>query len=56
MQEKIATQQFLLNPSSAAYVRNEIQKQTLQSEESLYNFFDSGIEKEWYTILPNAEQ
>ena len=56
VQDRIASQKFMLDQSSAAIVRNEIQKQTLQSEESLYNFFDSGIEKEWYTLLPAVEQ
>ena len=56
VQDRIASQKFMLDQSSAAIVRNEIQKQTLQSEESLYNFFDSGIKKEWYTLLPAVEQ
>ena len=37
-----------MNAQAPTSTLNEVQKQTLQSEESLYNFFSSGEEKEWY--------
>ena len=42
--------------TAAVGVRNYVQKQTLQSSESLYNFFSNGLEEEWYTILPDVER
>ena len=56
VQERVESKKFALNQPSSTVVRNEIQKQTLQSDESLYNFFDSGIEKEWYTVLPSVDE
>ena len=56
VQDRILLQKFYLNSAMSHSIINEIQKQTLQSEESLYNFFSTGIEKEWYSVVPEVEK
>ena len=45
-----------MNAQAPTSTLNEVQKQTLQSEESLYNFFSSGEEKEWYFTQTDTQK
>ena len=56
IQNRIVSQKIYLDTATSSEISNHIQKQTLQSEESLYNFLSTGVEKQWYTILTEVER
>ena len=56
IQKRISSYAIYLNPFTPISIINEIQQSTLQSEESLYNFFSTGIEMEWYSVLLDVER
>ena len=55
LKNRLESHRIYLNPTNAKTVSNVVQLQTLQSEESLYNFFSTGIELEWNNVTPNFE-
>ena len=55
VKDRLTSQYIFMNPDLQVTTINEIQRQSLQSEESLFNFLGIGVGKEWYKVIQNVE-
>lgn len=55
VQSSVAISKYYLNPETPLESYNNVQRQTLHSEENYLNFLDTGVEKTWFTLQPNVE-
>ena len=56
IQSQVSSQRIFIKPNNSNFIINHLQKQTLQSEESFFNFFSFGIEKYWYSMQIEVER
>ena len=56
VKDRLTSQYIYMNYDLQVTTINEIQRQSLQSEESLFDFLSEGFEKVWYNVIQNVEK